>query len=86
MTRTVIRSLAVLLVLFGGHITFADDPLQVKTHRLTVEEKLALMETIEITSEKELKESSEPADEVVESILEEISQLESESDEEDSST
>ena len=74
-------ALSVVAITIGGFV-HADDPATVKTHLLTVEEKLKLVETIEITSAKELVDQSEIAEDAeVESILNELAQLESESEE-----
>ena len=78
MTRSIFAVLLAIAFL-GTVTTVADELATVRTHTLTVEEKLELLETIEITSEKELKETDEPADPEVEAILEELAQLESES-------
>ena len=81
MTRLSLRALATSLVLFAATGLVANDPATVLTHTLTVKEKLQLLETIEITSEKELQPvQADEADLKVEEILEEISQLESDSD------
>ena len=61
--------------------TYADESKIVKTHTLTVQEKLNLLETIEITSKKEIvAELDREVDEQVEDILEELAQLESETE------
>ena len=87
MTRTLTLAIAALMLAISSNFIVADDGNQVQTHRLTVEEKLTLIETIEITSEKELQEPTEKADPIVDAILDEITQLESELESsEDSST
>ena len=78
MIRSIYSALFVC-ALVGTIPIAAEDPTTVRTHALTVEQKLELLETIEITSEKELKESNEQTDPVVETILEELAQVESES-------
>lgn len=79
MTRQSLRTLALSFVLLASTGLVANDPLTVVTHTLTVQEKLELLETIEITSEKELQPiRDEDKDVEIEEILEEISQLESE--------
>ncbi len=81
MTRRSLRGIATSLVLFAATGLVANDPATVFTHTLTVQEKLELLETIEITSEKELQPVKEDEkDPAVEEILDEISQLESDSD------
>ena len=81
MTRLSLRVLALSFVLFAATGLVANDPATVVTHNLTVKEKLQLLETIEITSEKELQPvREEEKDSKVEDILEAISQLESDSD------
>lgn len=73
--------LATVIVLFGVSGLFANDPATVVTHTLTVQEKLQLLETIEITSKKELQPvRDDEKDPTIDEILEEISQLESDSD------
>lgn len=80
MTRQPLRSLALSFVLLASTGLVANDPLTVVTHTLTVQEKLELLETIEITSKKELQPvRDEEKDVEIEKILDEISQLESES-------
>lgn len=81
MTRLSLRLLATSLVLLVATGLDANDSATVVTHTLTVKEKLELLETIEITSEKELQSvHAEETDPKVEEILEEISQLEADSD------
>ena len=81
MKRLSLRGLATSIVLFAASGIFANDPVTVVTHTLSVQEKLQLLETIEITSEKELRPISEDeADRTIDEILEEISQLESDLD------
>lgn len=78
MTRQPLRALALSFVLLAATGLVANDPLTVVTHTLTVQEKLELLETIEITSEKELQPvRDDEKDAEIEKILEEISQLES---------
>ncbi|MCY4093594.1 MAG: hypothetical protein OXG05_00555 [Gammaproteobacteria bacterium] len=81
MTRRSLRILATSLVLSAASGLVANDPTTVLTHTLTVKEKLELLETIEITSKKELQPVREDEkDPAVEEILESISQFESDSD------
>lgn len=68
--------IALAVTAFLASTAIADDPATVKTHSLSVEQKLVLLETIEITSEKELEPVKE-ADPEVDAILDEIAQLES---------
>ncbi|MYD42845.1 MAG: hypothetical protein F4W90_03020 [Gammaproteobacteria bacterium] len=64
---------------------YADESKRVATHNLTVSEKLELLETIEITSEKELKPVPEQdRDPEVDALLEEIGQFESDASSSDS--
>ena len=80
MNRTALAALVLLVVLFVAPTLVAEDPSSVITHNLTVEQKLELLETIEITSQRELKETSDEAkDPVVDAILAELAQLESSS-------
>ena len=81
MKRISQRVLATVIVLFTASGLFANDPATVVTHTLTVQEKLQLLETIEITSKKELQPvRKDEEDTAIDEILEEISQLESDSD------
>ena len=81
MTRQPLRAFALTFVLLSSTGLVANDPLTVVTHTLSVQEKLELLETIEITSKKELQPvRDEEKDLEIEKILEEISQLESESE------
>lgn len=53
----------------------------VRSHSLTVEQKLELLETIEVTSKKEIDANDRSSgDQEVDSILDELAQLESSSD------
>ena len=80
MKRLSQRVLATSIVLFAASGLFANDPGTVVTHTLTVQEKLQLLETIEITSKKELQRVREDEeDPTIDEILDEISQLESDS-------
>ncbi len=78
MNRLTIRALACVVAMMSPIALFADDRATVRTHSLTVEQKLELLETIEITSAKELKtvpeESKDPS---VERILKELDQFDS---------
>ncbi|MCY4129949.1 MAG: hypothetical protein OXG15_12015 [Gammaproteobacteria bacterium] len=81
MKRLSQRVLALSIVLFAASGLFANDPATVVTHTLTVQEKLQLLETIEITSKKELQPiPDDEKDPAIDEILDEISQLESDSD------
>lgn len=74
------RILASSILLFAVSGIIANDPITVVTHTLTVQEKLQLLETIEITSEKEIQPvQNDEIDPAIDEILEEISQLESDS-------
>ena len=80
MSRKLLRTFAFFVASFVTTALVANDPATVVTHTLTVQEKLELLETIEITSKKELLAiPDDEKDEDVESILDEISQLESDS-------
>ena len=75
------QALAISALLVAG-IAYAEESEAVKTQTLTVEEKLEVMELIEVTSEKDLAAVPESEkDPAVESILEELGQLESETSE-----
>ena len=69
---------SILLVI--GTIAYGEDAKVVNTHSLVVQEKLQLLELIEVTSEKELQEVPvNEQDPEVEAALAELDQLESES-------
>lgn len=81
MTRLPMRAIVLSFALFATTGLIANDPMTVVTHNLSVHEKLELLETIEITSEKELQPvPNDDKDQEIEKILEEISQLESDSE------
>ena len=81
MKRLSQRVLGTSIVLFAVSGLFANDPATVVTHTLTVQEKLQLLETIEITSKKELQPiRDDEEDPAIDEILDEISQFESDSD------
>lgn len=69
------------LMLFAGTFLYAEEPPVIKTQSLTVEQKLDLLEVIEITSEKELQPIPEAEqDPVIDAILEEADQFEVDSE------
>ena len=73
---TVLSSILVVI----GTIASGEDAKVVNTHSLVVQEKLQLLELIEVTSEKELQEIPvSEQDSKVEAALAELDQLESES-------
>ena len=70
----VVTSIATL----AASATIAENADVVRAHNLTVTETLELMETIEVTSDKPIAvEDQTSGDEIVDAILEEIAQLES---------
>ena len=73
---TVLSSFLLVICTFA----YGEDPKVVNTHSLVVQEKLQLLELIEVTSEKELQEIPvSEQDSKVEAALAELDQLESES-------
>lgn len=80
MTQKLTTVLFTLMVALFATAVVADEGRVMQSHNLTVTEKLQLMETIEVTSEKEIdSENLGSPDLVVDSILDEIAQLESSS-------